>query len=221
MKNRKRNRKLGYDYSQDNLYFVTICVKDMVCCFGDVVGTARVGTARVGTARVGTARELSVRDLNSIHNSRSIHDSDSNDYSQKEMILNEFGEIVERQWLWLGEQYSYVKLHSFVVMPNHVHGILEIDSCMDRSRPVRTRPVSKGEEIKIKSVSQLIGAFKTTSSKWIHLAGYDSFSWQRSFYDHIIRNDISYYRISDYIDSNPERWQTDVFFEKAKTTPIV
>jgi hypothetical protein len=37
----------------------------------------------------------------------------------------------------------------------------------------------------------------------------------------IIRNDISYYRISDYIDSNPERWQTDVFFEKAKTTPIV
>jgi putative transposase len=178
MKNRKRNRKLGYDYSQDNLYFVTICVKDKMCCFGDVM----------------------------IYN--------SNDCFQKEMILNEFGKIVEKQWLWLEEQYPYVKLHSFVVMPNHVHGILEIDSFRDG-----LRPVPKG--IKIKSLSQLIGAFKTTSSKWIHLAGFDNFSWQRSFHDHIIRNDISYEKISDYIDSNPQRWDTDVFFEKIKIIPIV
>jgi putative transposase len=189
MKNRKHNRKLGYDYSQDNLYFVTICVQDRECCFGDV-------------RDVGTGRDLSVQDFESIHNLESIDDS------KKEMILNEFGKIVEKQWLWLEDQYTYVRLHSFVVMPNHFHGILEIDSGTDRSRSVRT-----GEEIKIKPLSQLIGAFKTTSSKLIHLSGYDSFSWQRSFHDHIIRNDISYARISDYIDANPEKWNIDTFYK--------
>jgi putative transposase len=135
---------------------------------------------------VGTGRDLSV------HDSKSINDS------PKEIILNELGKIVEKQWLWLEEHYPYVKLHSFVVMPNHFYGILEIDS--------------GNLAIKIKSLSQLIGAFKTTSSKLIHLAGYDDFCWQRSFHDHIIRNDISYGRISDYIETNPDRWKVDVFF---------
>ena len=41
-KNRKRNRKEGFDYSQDNLYFVTICVQNRICCFGSIpVGTGR------------------------------------------------------------------------------------------------------------------------------------------------------------------------------------
>jgi putative transposase len=199
MKNRKRNRKLGYDYSQNNLYFVTICVQDRKCCFGDV-------------RDVGTGRDLSVHDSPSIHDSISIHNSPSIHDSQKEMILNEFGKIVERQWLWLEEQYPYIKLHSFVVMPNHFHGILEIDSGVskDSSRTVPT------EKIKIKSLSQLVGAFKTTSSKWIHLAGLEGFSWQRSFHDHIIRNDFSYEKIANYIITNPERWNIDTFFEEVQ-----
>ncbi|WP_025608366.1 hypothetical protein [Pontibacter actiniarum] len=45
----------------------------------------------------------------------------------EEMQLNECGLIAERQWHWLAEQYSYVILHAFEVMPNHVYGILEID----------------------------------------------------------------------------------------------
>jgi putative transposase len=201
MKNRKRNRKLGYDYSQNNLYFVTICVHDRKCCFG----------------HVGTGRDLSLHDTG-----LDLSPADSNDYFQKEMILNEFGKIVERQWLWLEEQYPYIKLHSFVVMPNHFHGILEIDSGEDRSRSRdRSRPVPTGTEIKIKSLSQLVGAFKTTSSKWIHLAGFEGFSWQRSFHDHIIRNDFSYEKIANYVLTNPEQWNMDTFFEEAKKILIV
>lgn len=71
MKKRKRNRMLGYDYSQDNLYFVTICVKNMECCFGEI--------------SVGTARELSVP--------TSEFESKS-----KKMYLNEIGEIAKVQW---------------------------------------------------------------------------------------------------------------------------
>lgn len=44
------------------------------------------------------------------------------------MILNTYGEIAQKQWLWLGNQYNYIKLDEYVVMPNHVHGILVIDN---------------------------------------------------------------------------------------------
>jgi putative transposase len=71
------------------------------------------------------------------------------------------------------------------------------------------------EEIKTKSLSSLMGAFKTTSSKIIHLAGFVDFAWQRSFHDHIIRNEKSYLNISNYIESNPDRWAVDTFFEKS------
>lgn len=43
-------------------------------------------------------------------------------------ILNEFGNIVNNQWLWLSEQYSYIKLDEFIIMPNHVHGIVLIEN---------------------------------------------------------------------------------------------
>ena len=73
------------------------------------------------------------------------------------MILNEYGEIVRDRLLWLEDQYPYVVLHNYVVMPNHVHAIIEIDSLR-----------VKDETIKIKSLSSLFGAFQTASSKLGH-----------------------------------------------------
>ena len=61
---------------------------------------------------------------------------------------------------------------------------------------------------KIKTLSELIGAFKTTSSKRIHQAGLLKFRWQKSFYDHIIRNEINLNRIREYIINNPSQWET-------------
>jgi REP element-mobilizing transposase RayT len=149
---------------------------------------------------VGTGRDLSVHDVDC---GQSVNDTDCN--SPAQMKLNEFGIIAYNQWEWLGNQYPYVHLHSFIVMPNHVHGIIEIAGT--------GRDLSVLESMKIKSLSELIGAYKTTSSKKIHEAGFLNFSWQRSFHDHIIRNEISYERISNYIDTNAERWETDTFFE--------
>jgi len=62
---------------------------------------------------------------------------------------------------------------------------------------------------KIKPIPELIGAFKTTSSKMIHLAGNRNFKWQKSFYDVIIRDDESLHRITDYIKNNPTNWDKD------------
>jgi REP element-mobilizing transposase RayT len=115
------------------------------------------------------------------------------------MVLNDYGLIAEKQWYWLGEQYPYVVLHEFVVMPNHIHGIIEIN----RSR------IKSSDPIKIKPLSELMGAYKTTASKQIHLTGFTEFRWQRSFYEHIIRDEKSLETISDYIFRNPENWEQD------------
>lgn len=174
----------GFDYSSNNLYFVTCCVKNRECCFGNIVGTGR--------------------DL-------SLHDNDDDDDEKdnipsSQMKLNKYGDIVNNQLLWLQEQYPYVVLHNHIVMPNHIHAVIEIDSNVGTGSDLSVQ-----NEIKIKSLSQLMGAFKTTSSKLIHLAGYPLFEWQRSFHDHIIRNEKTYLNIMNYITTNPERWSNDTF----------
>lgn len=181
MKKRKRNRMLGYDYSQDNLYFITICVKNMDCCFGYV--------------SVEPDRNLSVPSSESASKSKF-----------KKIFLNEIGEIAKAQWDWLENQYSYIKLHKFIVMPNHIHCILEID-----------RDLITDKHIKIKSLSALVGAYKMTTSKLIHLSGFQDFAWHRSFYDHIIRNKKSNNNIFSYIKRNPSNWDSDKYNIARKT----
>ncbi len=208
MKNRKRNRMKGFDYSSNNIYFVTICVQNRECCFG----------------YVGTGRDLSVHHPNENHpnenhpnenhpNGNDSNGNDSNenhsneniknDFSGIKMNLNEYGMIVDEQIIWLEKQYPYAVIHNYAVMPNHVHIILEVDSLK-----------VKDCTIKIKSLSSLIGAFKTTSSKIIHKKGLETFAWQRSFHDHIIRNEKAYDTIFNYIDLNPQKWYQDCFYEK-------
>lgn len=181
MRNRKHNRMKGYDYARDNLYFVTICVDGMICCLGDVEDA------------VGTTRELSLRDAN----------PNSIIKSAKIMTLNGYGRIVDAQLDWLKDRYQYVEIHAKIVMPNHVHAVIEIN-----------RSLVADKNVKIKSLSELIGAFKTTSSKLIHKAEFIEFKWKRSFHDHIIRNDKSYQNIINYIHNNPEKWASDTFKKK-------
>jgi REP element-mobilizing transposase RayT len=93
-------------------------------------------------------------------------------------------------------------------MPNHVHAIIEIDSFKIKNA---IQIPSEEKKIKIKSLSSLMGAFKTTASKKIHELGYLKFSWQRSFHDHIIRDEKAYINICNYITSNPDKWQIGSF----------
>lgn len=190
MKNRKRNRMIGFDYSSNNLYFVTNCVKNNICCFGNVISNSPVGTSR----------DLSVHSEN--HHSENQNSILNNLEVNYKMQLNHFGKIVDERINWLMEQHKYVEIHIYVVMPNHFHLILEIDSLR-----VNTK------ELKIKSLSSLMGALKTTSSKQIHDMGFEDFSWHRSFHDHIIRNENEYNRISNYIDLNAQKWFVDRFYK--------
>lgn len=89
-------------------------------------------------------------------------------------------------------------------MPNHVHGIIQIYRQLIQAH--------EQPSVKIKSLSELMGAYKTTTSKQIRLAGLPEFAWQRSFHDHIIRNERAYANIANYIADNPARWNEDLFY---------
>ena len=186
MKNRKANRLKAFDYSSDAFYFVTSCTQNKIHYFGEVEGGI--------------------------------------------MRLNALGEIAQKQWHWLADQYPYVALHGFVVMPNHIHGIIQInaDAAVGTGRdlsvpdPDLSMPNlslhqmecnSPERKPKIKSLSELMGAYKTTVSKEIHRIGHANFAWHRSFHDHVIRNDEGYRKIAEYIQHNPQLWADDCYFD--------
>ena len=130
------------------------------------------------------------------------------------MVLNNVGKIVAQQWQWLESQYHHVLLDEWVVMPNHFHGII----CIVNNDPVVAgRDVGTGRELSLpkpckppKPIPQLIGAFKTTSSKRIHReTKFLDFAWQRSYHDHIIRDEKSLENIRNYVQQNPALWHRD------------
>ncbi|MCF7826869.1 MAG: transposase, partial [Candidatus Marinimicrobia bacterium] len=100
--------------------------------------------------------------------------------------LNEIGMIIKQSWQWLKEQYDYVDLDEFIIMPNHLHGIIILhdDGCVSRNTSTVPAP-------KHKSLGRLIGAFKTVSTKQINLLQKTPGRkiWQRDFHDQIIRGD--------------------------------
>ncbi len=122
------------------------------------------------------------------------------------MFLNEYGKIVKQCWLDLIKHYWNCRLDEFIIMPNHVHGIVEINNNCEGTdlKSVRTLINKKY------SLSTIIQGFKVFSSRKINKQNpVIIFRWQRSFYDHIIRNEKSLYQIREYIQNNPLRWELD------------
>ncbi|SNB74035.1 transposase [Thermoflexus hugenholtzii] len=132
-----------------------------------------------------------------------------------EMRLNECGEIVRAEWLQTAIVRPYVVLHpdEFVVMPNHVHGIIWIiDTNVGATRrvaPTITTNPPRGPDAG--SIGAIIGQFKSITAKRINsLRGTPGAPvWQRNDYEHIIRTDKALARICAYIRSNPQRWPDD------------
>ena len=182
---RKSIRLKGYDYSQVGLYFITICCQNKLHLFGNVIN--------------------------------------------KQMILNDAGKMIEKWFNELQNKFPDVKCHEMVVMPNHIHFIIENIGSVGADLRVcpNDSNISKTE----KRVSEILGEhagsplhrvlqwFKTMSTNeyirgvknnnWIP---FDGKLWQRNYWEHIIRNDQSYQKISDYIINNPSKWNDDTLF---------
>jgi len=235
---RRSIRLKGYDYSQTGLYFITICTQNRLCLFGEI--------------------------------------------KNGEIILNDAGIMIDKWWNELKHKYRNIKLHEQIIMPNHLHGIIQIinetgsvgadlrvcpdsdlrvcpDSdlrvCPDsdlRVCPDDTWQTSKtGQSHRIaptgteksgertlgeralgeralgeRALGEHIGSplhamiqwFKTMTTneyiRGVNNNGWPRFNkklWQRNYYEHIIRNEKSCCQISEYIQTNPLKWQDDKY----------
>ena len=124
-----------------------------------------------------------------------------------EVVLSEECRIVDATWRWLASNHEYIQLGSYVVMPNHLHGIIARVADEGGSRTAPTSPAHK-------PLGRLIGAFKTVSTKRVNelLRTPGDLLWQRNYWEHIVRTDDSMAKIEDYILNNPRTWESDQLF---------
>jgi len=120
------------------------------------------------------------------------------------MILNQYGVIVNQCWDDLPKHYLNCLLDTFVIMPNHVHGIIVINSNYAVGNGLKPFPTH--------GLSEMIRGFKTFSSRKINegIKNNHNFQWQKSFYDHVIRSENELSRIREYIQNNPLKWELDI-----------
>lgn len=142
---RKRIRLQYYDYSEENMYFITICVKDRLEILGKI--------------------------------------------NERNIKLRKEGNIVKENINRIQKIYKNVIIDEYVIMPNHIHVLLLINYKSNVT------------------ISKIIKHFKTNVTREIKYS-----IWQKSFYEHIIRNEKEYLQIKEYIKNNVINWRKDRYF---------
>lgn len=129
-----------------------------------------------------------------------------------EMILNAFGDIVKNCWLEIPEHFPHVGLDEYVIMPDHVHGIIIIKNNVgvQNFEP----PQNQYQKIIPKSIGSIIRGFKIGVTKWFRQNTDIYIVWQRNYYEHIVRNEYELNKIRTYIINNPKNWEFDKNYPK-------
>lgn len=138
-----------------------------------------------------------------------------------EMILNDAGRMVQGVWDELPVRYPGVQIDSFVIMPNHIHGIILLTGSTHRRGESRIRP-NKGDHKDRPygtlpgTIGRVMQGFKSiTTRKYIIGArdnGWPPFEkrlWQRNYYERVVRDDSEMHRVREYVTGNPARWLED------------
>jgi putative transposase len=131
-----------------------------------------------------------------------------------EMRLNNAGEVVDQCWLAIPKHFPDVDLDAYVVMPNHVHGILVITDGPVGAKDFSPLHNNKTTTRRLKgtlsgTIGSIVRGFKIGVTKRLRDATHNDTVWQRSYYEHIIRHEESLNRIRQYILHNPARWSSD------------
>jgi REP element-mobilizing transposase RayT len=198
---RKSARLKDYDYTGEGAYFITICVESRKCLFGVV--------------------------------------------EVQEMVLNEKGRIAQICWIEINNHFNNIMLDEYIIMPNHVHGIIIVgnnhgcsaheDRCAvhegrcsaknDHDRQTNDnrnhhinrnnhgcslRSLKRSRNMEL--IPKIISQYKSSVTRLMRNdLGSNIKIWQRSFYDHIIRDEKDLNRIRKYIIENPANWEKDEY----------
>ena len=138
---------------------------------------------------------------------------------QARMQLNHIGQTATDCWQAIPKHFHNTVVDELVVMPNHIHGIVIIVGNADAvpsilaSRDLRSPPQRRTEQQTDRSkmyLSKIIHGFKSSVTRMVRKQWNNhSFGWQKSFYDHVIRNDEDLQRVRTYIRNNPLNWELD------------
>lgn len=145
------------------------------------------------------------------------------DVVKGEMILSEIGEIAKRYWLEIPVKFPHAELNEFMVMPNHIHGIIVINK-MDRDAinrvctGVNNNQIGRGQGGVTGKKNPMLSDGLSKVIRWFKgRVAFEArkidptFVWQARFHDHIIRNDEAFQRVKEYIFNNPLAWDEDKY----------
>ncbi|MFH1301016.1 MAG: transposase [Planctomycetota bacterium] len=146
-----------------------------------------------------------------------------------EMKRNSAGDMIEKWWLELTHKFPRVTLYEHIVMPNHFHGIIQIEQESEAkgsaTEVTSIKITDQDEQLHSAphSLASIIGWFKSmTMNEYIRQVktqGWKPFYqrlWQRNYYEHIIRDEEAWHEISDYIRTNPQQWLDDKYYQHKK-----
>jgi len=179
---RKYIRLKNYDYSQYGPYFVTFCVEDKCQILGDIV---------VG----------------------------SGFHARPQVELTDIGRETQKTIEYITSNDQRIEISQYIIMPNHVHMIVilndigigdDVVGIGNNAVGVSDNAVGHGSP----TLQSVVGRIKSyTAKQFSEICGtkYQTI-WQRSYHEHIIRNEVEYEKISKYIDENPTNWETDRYF---------
>ena len=122
--------------------------------------------------------------------------------------LSALGDLAAKCWLEIPQHYSNVRLDQWIVMPDHLHGIIilkpNINDLLvnqEDNTPAGLRPLRPA------SIPAIINQFKGSVKRWCNQNNHADFAWQARYHDHIIRNREALHNIREYIIRNPENWE--------------
>lgn len=131
------------------------------------------------------------------------------------------GSLAEVLWYTIPDHHPHVELDAFVVMPNHVHGIIVVgtpraasgDENGGRSAD-RARPSDRARPVPTETLGIIVGAYKSAVTRAINQTmGLSApIVWQSRYHDHIIRSEPDLNRVREYVINNPARWHEDTFY---------
>jgi REP element-mobilizing transposase RayT len=125
----------------------------------------------------------------------------------EEMRLNDFGKIADECWREIPNHFPNVELGAYVVMPNHMHGIIIIHDA--RGTIYRAPSQEQFQKPVAGSIPTIVRTYKAAVTRRIGCEHNITGIWQRNYYEHVIRNEIDFQNKTDYIEANPLLWEQD------------